>query len=209
MAKLWKNIAGAAVLVGATTLITSHVTSQDPYGDMPPEAQRAMERMEAWMKYGAPGPEHVKMANAVGTWHNENRYWMYPGADGLSSESVSRIHSIMGGRFLIEEMSGVMEFMGEKQVFEGFGIHGYDRYREKHFFIWLDSMSTMPMWGEGTADASGDIVYLSKMPDPSSGKSIEFKSVQKRISDDKIMFTMYEKQGDGSWFKHMEMTATR
>ena len=47
MTKLWKTIAGAAVLVGATTLVTTQVVSQDadPSGDMPPGMQEAMIRI--------------------------------------------------------------------------------------------------------------------------------------------------------------------
>lgn len=212
MTKLWKNVAGAAILVGATTLVTSHVVSQDQgqSGEMPPAAERAMERMTAWMQYGEPGPEHEEMHNSAGTWHNTNAFWMYPGAEEMHSESVSRLRPVLGGRFMIEETAGVMEFMGEKHIVEGLGIFGYDRLHEKHFFIWLDNMSTIPMWGHGKVDESGNIVYHSKMPDPTSkGTMIEYKSVHEKTSNDHGTFTMYEKQPDGSWFKHMELNATR
>jgi hypothetical protein len=212
MARLWKNLVGAAMLVTATTLVTTQVVSQDAppdFANMPPAAQRAMERMQAWMQYGSPGPEHTEMQKNAGTWHNGMRSWRYEGADEMQSEGISRLRTILGGRFLLEETMGVMEFMGERQVSEGLGIYGYDNYHQKHFFIWLDNWSTMPMIGHGERAANGDIVYYSELPDPSNGKTIEYKSVLSEISTDSNRFVMYEKQPDGSWFKHMEMTATR
>jgi hypothetical protein len=68
----------------------------------------------------------------------------------------------------------------------------------------------MMMVGEGTADATGKtITYFSEMPDPLSGGTEKCKSVCKFASDDKHVFEMYSQQDDGTWFKNMELTATR
>ena len=88
------------------------------------------------------------------------------------------------------------------------GVYGYDNYREKHFFVWFDSFSTMPMWGEGEEQPDGTIVYYSKLPDPVTGKDIHYKSVSRLMSDGTHHFTMSEKK-DGSWWTHMEMVGTR
>jgi hypothetical protein len=87
--------------------------------------------------------------------------------------------------------------------------HGFSKLVNVTGFLWLDNWSTMPMVGHGERTANGDVVYYSELPDPSNGKTIEYKSVLSEASGDSSRFVMYEKQQDGSWLKHMEMTATR
>ena len=127
----------------------------------------------------------------------------------MSSESVAEMTPIMGGRWLIERMSGVMEMMGEKHLFQGFGLFGYDNLKKKHLFVWVDNGSTAMMIGEGEEDSTGNITYYSEMMDPLTGDPINYKSITRNISDDKAIFEMYEQQPDGSWFKHMEISGTK
>ena len=204
MNTLLRNLVGATVLVGATTVITTQVVSQDP-------GQPDMEEMmAAWMKLGAPGPEHAKMAQAEGKWTQVVKHWMYPGAEPETSESIAEFRPILGGRYMIEKMTGSMEMMGEPMEFEGFGLFGYDNFTKKHFFVWADSMSTMLMAAEGTADASGNVItYYSEMPNPMTGETMKFKSVSTTISDDKQKFEMFEQTADGGWHRNMELVAKR
>jgi hypothetical protein len=135
---------------------------------------------------------------------------MYPGAQPESSTSTATMETILGGRFLVERVKGSFSMGDQQMPFEGFGLIGFDNYTKKHTFVWADTMGTMTMSAEGTADATGKVItYFGKYPNPITGATTEVKSVQRIINDDKHVFEMHEKQADGSWFKNFEITATR
>ncbi|MHC5113816.1 MAG: DUF1579 domain-containing protein [Planctomycetota bacterium] len=200
-----RRILGLAVLVGATTLITSEVVSRQHDGEMD------MEKMwETWMKLAEPGPEHAQLRAMAGTWHQKNTHWMTPGAPPDISESIATFKPIMGGRFMVEHISGEHEFMGEKRDFEGMGIFGYDNLKQKHVYAWVDNHGTMIMTGEGTADSTGKVItYYSTIPDPTTGSTMEFKSVSRIVNNDKTIFEMHQKNPDGTWMQNMEIVGTR
>jgi hypothetical protein len=209
MAICCRTIIGAAVLVGATTLVTSQVISQDHQKQVQ-EMQEAQEMMAAWMKLAEPGPEHEGLARMAGTWHHASTYWMQPGAEPQTSTATAELEPILGGRFVLEKVRGVNEFMGEKHEFEGLGIFGYDRFKKKHIFAWLDNMGTLIMIGEGTADETGNVItYMSELPNPMSGGTMGIKTITRIETDDKHTVEMHQQLPDGSWFLHMTIEATR
>lgn len=200
-----RNLLCAAALVGGTTLVTSQVLSVQHEKEL--DQQTAM--MEEWLKLAEPGPQHAEMAKAEGEWHQANTSWMYPGAEPSKSTSTSKLKSVLGGRYIIEKTSGAWEINGEQMPFEGMGIHGFDNAKQKYVFAWIDSMGTMIMTGEGTADESGKVItYYSEMPNPEGG-TMRMKSVATKIDNDHQKFEMFMQMPDGSWFRHMEMIQNR
>ncbi|MCP3903031.1 MAG: DUF1579 domain-containing protein [Planctomycetes bacterium] len=199
-----RPLLGAAVLVGATTLITGEVVSRQHDGEMNME-----EMWETWMKLAEPGPEHAELASLAGTWHQKNTHWPAPGAEPMVSESVATFAPIMGGRFMVEKVHGEFEMNGEVSKFEAMGIFGYDNLKEKHVFSWVDNHGTMIMNGEGTADATGKVItYYSTIPNPMTGGTMEFKSVSRVVNDERTIFEMHQKDGD-SWVRNMEIVGSR
>jgi len=222
MAIRFTHVLYSAALIGATTLITSQVISQDdhdhdhPHGDHDhahgehAAAQADMDAMmEAWMKTAQPGAEHAEMQGMVGEWHLDQKHWMYPGAEPETMESKAKMKPIMGGRFIMEHVHGKVDLNGEMHDFKGMGIFGFDNISKKHTFVWLDNMSTTMMVAHGERNEDGDIVYMSEMPNPMTGETMEVKSVSRVIDEDKNMFMMFKKGEDGAWFKDFELTATR
>jgi hypothetical protein len=224
--KLWKNVVIVVAAVGATTLITDRVVSQDyekkldkKTGELRKQVEKEAhhlggqpshdEQMEAWLKYGKPGPEHARMAKRVGTWEQECRHFEYPGAEPTVSAATAKVKSVMDGRYFTEKMAGKLTYMGEEQDFEGFGLFGYDNLKKKYFFAWIDSMSTMMMVGEGEEDTTGAIVYHSEMPNPMDGSTMKVKSISRELSDDKYTLEMHMQMPDGTWFKSMDITGMR
>ena len=199
-----RNLLGAAILIGATTLVTSQVVSRQ---DEPGANQEEM--MKQWMALAQPGEEHARLATLAGTWSNVNSHTMYPGAEPEKSTSKAVLTSVLGGRFLTEHVTGEFAFQGEKIDFEGMGLFGFDNLKQKHFFAWVDNLGTMMMVAEGTTDAKGNIVYHSTMPDPMSGADKSIKSVLTFTSESEHTFEMYEKLPDGTWFKNMQIDAKR
>ena len=204
MAISCRNLLGAAVLVGATTLVTSQVVSRQDEPAGGPDAG-----FEQWMALAQPGAEHARLAQVVGTWHQDTTHWMVPGAEPNRSTAKAVVRSVLDGRFITQHVSGEFEFGGQKFDFEGMGLYGYDNLERKHFFAWVDNMGTMMMTAEGTTDADGNIVYYSTMPDPMTGGKVKVKSILRFDSESRHTFQMHSEQPDGSWFKNMEITARR
>ncbi len=202
MASYGKKILGAAVLVGASTLITGQVVSQQ-YEDQ-------MDEMKQWMELAQPGEEHAEMAKWAGTWHQETKHWMSPGAPPEESTGTAEVKPILGGRFMLEKVKSQMQFAGEVHDFEGIGIFGFDRIQKKHVFVWVNNMSTLIATGEGTADKTGKVItYYSELPNPMNGGKTKVKYVSTVVNDDKYLLEMFGQHPDGSWFRNMEIVSTR
>ncbi len=196
---------GCAVL-GAAVFLSAGMLAQETKG--PPEMsadEQAM--MEAWHKYMTPGEPHARLAKKAGDWDVAVKMWHSPDMEvPEESTATSHIKSIMGGRYILEKVKG--EAMG--QPFEGFGIGGYDNITKKYFSTWIDTMMTGMMRLDGTAARYGGVInYEGTHPDPLRGKYVKTRSVERTISDDKVIYTSYNTADDGREFKGMELTYTR
>ncbi len=74
--------------------------------------------------------------------------WKAPEAKPEGSSGTSTFKMILGGRYLQQDFKG--KVMG--QSFTGLGLMGYNNLSKKYESIWLDSMGTAMMKGEGTFD---------------------------------------------------------
>jgi hypothetical protein len=203
MSKWIRNVLCAAALVAGSVVITAQVVSQDA-------KQQMDEMMQQWMEFSQPGPEHRHMMESAGTWTQESKHWMYPGAEPEVATATATMKPIMGGRYMLEELRGRTEMNGEPYDFEGMGVFGFDKMKKKHVYVWVDNMSTMIMAGEGTADPTGKIItYYSTMPDVMTGGTMELKSVVTEHAPDRQTVEVFQKMPDGSWFRSMEMIYTR
>jgi len=186
-------------LCAAVTIVRSDEKPGQP--EMSPE-EKAMH--EAWMKAGAVGPEHEKMAAMVGKWKAEVKFWHGPG-DPEVSYGTSEFKTILGGRFLEEVFNG--EAMG--QPFEGRGFSGYDNTTKKHISLWMDSMTTGWLTFEGAWDESSKtLVSQGESVDP-MGTKWQMRNVCKEKSKNEHVFEMYKTGPDGKEFKALEITYTR
>lgn len=168
-------------------------------GELPPE-------FAAWLQFSAPDEHHKTLDVLAGQWNQTIKHQMNPQAPAQECKGTAKYHWILGGRFLVEEVGG--EMMGER--FEGFAIHGYDRQKQKYTSIWMDSMGTMMMQVEGTADASGKtITYAGEYDCPLTKSRKKMKTVLKLESRDKVILEMYDTGPDGKEFKNMEIVSTR
>jgi hypothetical protein len=169
---------------------------------MDPE-QAAM--MEAWNQAKKPGPEHNRLAEAVGEWKAEVKWWMEPGAEPEVSESRVTRSMTLGGRVLVEEWQG--EMMG--QPFIGHGRTGYDNVTQRYWSTWTDNMSTGLMTFEGSYDPESEkYTYMGSYTDPMSGEVIQSRSEAWNDENGREKMVMYETR-DGQEVKTMEMTLER
>jgi len=197
--KLEFRVVGLVVLaLGALALAVAPVVGQD---DMSEE-----EMMQAMMEAGKPGPHHEHLAQFVGTWKVESRFWMDPEESPMTSTGRGKNEMILGGRFLHVSYEG--NIMGMQ--FEGFGVMGFNNLTDKYESNWVDNMSSMIYQSTGTCDDAGKKwVMVGHGVDPMTGEKKSTREVLEIHSRDKHVISWYEKGPDGKEFKSGEMVYTR
>jgi hypothetical protein len=168
----------------------------------PPGAEEMMKKMA---EMAAPGPAHKALNPLAGEWNVSAKFWM-GGPEPTESKGTSNKRWIMGERFLQEDFKG--EFMG--QPFQGMGLTGYDKMKDKYVGMWIDSMGTAMAISEGKADTDGKVITMNgTMDDPMSGeKNKPVKYILRIASQDKHVMEMHDLSlGDKS--KMGEITYTR
>jgi hypothetical protein len=191
---------GAVVV--ATWLVAAVVGAQQD-AKMTPEQQKVM---ETWMKYATPGPNHKLLEPVVGSWNVATTWWEAPGAPPSTWKGSSENVWVLGGRFVQQTITA--EMMG--QPFSGIGYTGYDNFKEKFIFAWMDSMGTMVMISTGSADATGKVMtFTAEIDDVLTGKKAAVREVVRVIDNNKHVFEMYGPDKSGKEFKTMEIVYTR
>jgi len=163
------------------------------------------EMMKKMAEMAAPGPAHKALEPLVGDWTVEARFWM-GGPEPTESKGTATKRWILGGRFLQEDFKG--EFMA--MPFQGLGLTGYDKMKQKYVGVWIDSMGTAMATSEGTSDAQGKVLTMSgTMDDPMTGeKNKPIKYVMRIAGQDKHVMEMHD-LSLGEKSKMGEITYTR
>ena len=164
------------------------------------------EIMEKYMKAATPGPEHQQMAKMAGKWKLQVTAWMAPGAPPMKSDGTAEFRTILGGRYLEQEVHGSM---GD-QPFEGLGLQGFDNVTQEHVATWIDSMSTGMMLMRGRCAAGSKTCTMKgTTSDPVTGKEMPVTSTVTHMSDDNFKFEMFASGPAGKRFKTLEIVYTR
>lgn len=180
------------------------ISTAQKEGEMSPAEQA--EYMKKFQEAVAPGAHHSHLKDMVGDWNAEIRQYMAPGAEPLVSQGEATYELAFGGRFLIQHMTADMMGM----PFEGMGISGFDKTKNKHTIVWADNMGTAITYSEGDcSDHCKKEVHNTTMTDPVMGETMNVKMVTKVIDHNKHVFEMYMAGPDGNEFKSMEIIYTR
>lgn len=197
-----KNLLLICVLV----LFASTTMAADP---AQPKMDAKMQEMMTKMKeYATPGPAHKILADMAGNWTYTSKFW--ESADGKPQESngKSSMKMILGGRYLQQDISG--QAMGAP--FQGMGLFGYNNVTKKYETMWLDTMGTGAMHGEGSFDtASKTLKDSGSYSCPLTGKDRTYRGEWKIVDKNNMVYAMYGQnmEGTGPEFKNMEMTFKR
>jgi hypothetical protein len=124
-------VAGAAVAAGAFTFAPPRAQE----GDVPAEMAKAFAEAAKWT---APGPMHAKLEAYLGKWDAEYRIFAMAGQPPMTSRAKVEISWLMEGRWLEQRYDG--ELMGGP--FQGFGLLGYDNFKQAFVSCWVDNKST-------------------------------------------------------------------
>jgi hypothetical protein len=133
-----------------------------------------------------PGPEHERLKKMEGTWQASMKMNAEPGKPPLESKGTMTFKMECGGLWLSSHL--VAELAGQK--FEGKGLDGYDPGKKKFVMLWVDSMGTLPMIGEGTYDKDSNATTIfADYPGP-DGKVVKHKMVSIQKDDDTIEWSL-------------------
>jgi hypothetical protein len=199
-------LSGAVVLMLAILLVGESIAQEKKKAGKKMPSQEEM--MKRWQEAMTPGTAHKNLESLVGTWDTEVKTWMAgPTGDPMVSKAVSQVKSVLGGRYIMEEVTGDMM----NQPFSGVGYTGYDNFNKKYVGFWIDNMGTGMTTLEGSIDKAGTTFTMwGKMDDVTTGeKGKKVKYVTRIIDNDKHIFEIYDVTTYGDKKPTMLMTYTR
>jgi hypothetical protein len=173
------------------------------------------EMMKQMMEMSKMNENHKLLSSLDGNWNYTIKMWMNPDPNAKPQESkgTATRKSVMGGRYVMMDVSGKFQMPGEdgkmKEVqFKGMGLEGYDNVKKKFVGSWIDNMGTGIMFSEGDYDAATKtFTYTSEM-EPMPGMKSQVREVLKMTDTNHMMLEWYENQG-GQEKKTMEIAYTR
>jgi len=175
----------------------------------------AADMMKQMMELSKIGENHKLLSSLDGNWDYTIKFWMSPDPNAKPQESkgTATRKSIMGGRYVMEDVSGKMQMPGEdgkpKDVqFKGMGMEGYDNVKKKFVASWIDNMGTGIEFSEGTYDpATKSFTYTSEI-EMVPGMKTAVREVIKIADNNHMTLEWYENQG-GQEKKTMEINYTK
>jgi hypothetical protein len=193
----------------ASTLSATQPTSAT---GQPPNPQEMMKQM---MEMSKLNENHKLLADMNGNWNYTIKFWMNPdpSAPPQQSKGTATRKSVMGGRYVVMDVSGKMQMPGEDgkmkdMQFKGMGIEGYDNAKQKFVGSWIDNMGTGIQFSDGTYDpATKTLTYTSEI-EMMPGMKTPVREVLKIADKDHMMLEWYETHG-GQEKKTMEINYAR
>ncbi len=175
----------------------------------------AADMMKQMMELSKLNENHKLLSSLDGNWDYSIKFWMNPDPNAKPQESkgTATRKSIMGGRYVMMDVSGKMQMPGEdgkmKDVmFKGMGTEGYDNVKKKFVASWIDNMGTGIEFSEGSYDpATKSFTYTSEM-EPVPGIKTTIREVVKIADNNHMSLEWYENQG-GQEKKTMEINYTK
>jgi hypothetical protein len=195
-----------ATATGSTSTQPATATGQ------PPNPQEMMKQMMEMSKLN----ENHKLLSAMnGNWNFDIKMWMNPDPNAKPQESKGSAtrKDVMGGRYVMMDVTGKMQMPGAdgkmKDVqFKGMGVEGYDNAKKKFVSSWIDNMGTGIQFSEGTYDpATKTFTYTSEI-EMMPGMKTPVREVIKVPDNNHMALEWYENRG-GQEKKTMEIAYTR
>ena len=197
---------------------TSPATASSPGAAQPaaptgqPNPQEMMKQMVEMSKLNE---NHKLLSSLDGNWTFAIKMWMNPDPNAPPQESkgTATRKTVMGGRYVMMDVTGKMQTPGENgkmkdAQFKGMGLEGYDNVKKKFVASWVDNMGTGIEFSEGTYDpATKSLTYTMEM-EPLPGMKSQVREVIKIADNNHMMLDWYENHG-GQEKKTMEIAYTR
>ena len=180
-----------------------------------PGEPNPQEMMKQMMEMSKLNENHKLLASMDGNWTFAIKMWMNPdpNAPPQQSKGTATRKSIMGGRFVMMDVTGKMQMPDEtgkmkEMPFKGMGVEGYDNAKQKFVSSWIDNMGTGIQFSNGTYDpAAKTFTYTSEI-EMTPGMKMPVREVIKLTDKDHMSLEWYETHG-GQEKKTMEIAYTR
>jgi Protein of unknown function (DUF1579) len=180
-----------------------------------PSAADMQKMMTQMMELSKLNENHKLLSSLDGNWDYTIKFWMSPDPNAPPQESkgTATRKSIMGGRYVMMDVSGRMQMPGEDGkpkdiMFKGMGMEGYDNVKKKFVASWIDNMGTGIEFSEGTYDpAAKSFTYTSEV-EAIPGMKTQVREVIKIADNNHMSLEWYENQG-GQEKKTMEISYTK
>lgn len=154
--------------------------------------------------YTLPGPEHAKLAAALtGRWTSTYHVTPAPGAKPMDIPGTAEFRPILGGAWIEGQTDLVM---GETRI-AGRALYGFDRFKQKYVFLFVQAHDTQPLFGYGTADAAGTrITFTVPMDIPMLNlQGVPMRTVLDVSKAGAIVFEMNQALPDGKEFQPLRI----
>jgi len=198
----------AASPTSSPTVATSPVAA--PGGE--PNESEMMNQMTELSKLNE---NHKLLTSLDGTWNYTIKFWMNPDPNAKPQESKGTAvrKSIMGGRYIVMDVTGKMQMPGpdgkmKDVTFKGMGLEGYDNIKKKFVESWVDNMGTGIESAEGTYDPGTKTFTYTAEIEPVPGMKSTVREAIKIADKDHMSLEWYESQG-GQEKKTMEINYMR
>ena len=173
------------------------------------------EMMKQMMEMSKLNENHKLLSEMNGNWNFAIKMWMNPDPNAKPQESKGSAtrKDIMGGRYVMMDVTGKMQMPGEDgkmkdMQFKGMGIEGYDNVKKKFVSSWIDNMGTGIQFSEGAYDpATKTFTYTSEV-EMMPGMKTPVREVIKVPDNNHMTLEWYENRG-GQEKKTMEIAYTR
>ena len=176
-----------------------------------PDAKAQGEMMQKFVAASTPGAPHRRLDEMVGDYTTMAKSWMSADAKPEEVKGHATLKMILGGRWLEQTMSA--EASGHMPAFEGMGLIGYDNVKKEYVSVWLDTMSTGAMIGNGEFDSkTKTLADAGKYSCPMTGKDRGYRSTWQMKEKNTMVFALYgtpPMEPTGKEFKMMEVTYKR
>ena len=176
-----------------------------------PNMQEMMKQMAELAKLNE---NHKVLTDLDGNWNYTIKLWINPDQPKPQESKGTAVRkSLMGGRYVVMDVTGKMQAPGEdgkmKDVqFKGMGVEGYDNVKKKFVSSWIDNMGTGIQFSDGTYDpATKTLTYTSEI-EPMPGMKMPVKEVIKVADNNHMTLEWYENHG-GQEKKTMQIDYTR
>jgi hypothetical protein len=193
----------------AASLAISFIVTNAIAQEQLSEAEKA-KRAQAVYALAGPAAEHKQLEQLVGTWEQEIKYWMKPGAKPVTVKGRCVNRMVLGGRFLVSEGKG-----GEgAMVVETMSLLGFDRRFKRFTTVGFDTLATYYVTAAGPFDEKQKaIVMYGEDHDPVLGHTQKYDTILRIASPDRYVIEVVFKdavhtEGKGE-FKAVEVTHTR
>lgn len=161
--------------------------------------------LDVWTRAWTPGRAHSRLASRAGFWKLTTRTWGDLSEEPVVTETTAVREMVLGGRVLQEEVVGEVQGL----ELQSLGYLGYDNVTHRWWSLWMDTLSTAPVFTTGTEDPGATVLVLSgEYADPLSGRMRPVRTVVRFVDYDTERFEWWETR-DGEEVKTMDILYQR